>query len=550
MAKAKNITRINRKSRRAKGLIRQSNHVIDTEAQRLLLATIPASWVVTDFSTDYGKDYHIELAEENQFVKKAFYLQLKGTRSPKYTVDGNGIVHQLLRHHIEYWLEEVTLPIFLVVIDKKNNVGYWLFLQEALTKHKLRDQQGKLSVTIPVLNKLTETRSLQAAVESSHEFMIKFRAPTAQQSIQDRLSELSKMDPRIAVGYQQFGKSGEFILSAKCNVPLTISVTQPDAVKRFNKTVIEQGRVAVFDRTEFEIIGSPLLSSLMSKGEVAIRISKSVLARMELRAYKDGKEVFHFPELPVELFGGKSSYELQYKPEFSPFNITHSLEGLTFTIDPVRWSDQGIMDLVDFDFTRDLVSALCESDTFQATVYIGDIRLGEAIMNLPYSDRYKLLNRYICTLAELRFICKCLQINPVLHENTLYDLSPLEIQKWYCVFKNGKFVAKVNGLTAETVTTKDKIDKLRAEFVSSMTVFTMVPGENHIEIFGEKHLLPAMTWDFHNLGALNVRKLRASRVQTYRLQFGSTPETLYVIRQQTEEDSKLQDGLELLGQYP
>ncbi len=54
-------------------------HQIDDLAQRFLRDALPPTWVPNEQHRDYGKDYLVEIGEDNgDLTGSSFYVQLKG----------------------------------------------------------------------------------------------------------------------------------------------------------------------------------------------------------------------------------------------------------------------------------------------------------------------------------------------------------------------------------------------------------------------------------------------------------------------------------------
>lgn len=105
---------------------RSIQHQIDTAAGKIFQNAIPNEWVIRDQQqSDYGIDYEIEVFKNNQSTGIIFKIQLKGTEDLKILKDGQTISHSFSLGNIKYYLEEVQIPIFILIGDTIKKIIYW-----------------------------------------------------------------------------------------------------------------------------------------------------------------------------------------------------------------------------------------------------------------------------------------------------------------------------------------------------------------------------------------------------------------------------------------
>ncbi|MEM1123408.1 MAG: DUF4365 domain-containing protein [Bacteroidota bacterium] len=86
---------------------------------------------------DYGLDAEIRTFSNNGEPEVGLILvQIKSTDKIKLSSKQNGYVFDLSKQDLEYWLEEIV-PVLLVVYDAKNDVGYFINLQEYFRQKEL-----------------------------------------------------------------------------------------------------------------------------------------------------------------------------------------------------------------------------------------------------------------------------------------------------------------------------------------------------------------------------------------------------------------------------
>lgn len=149
---------------------RPKTHQIDEQAMRVFRDALPTPWVPTPQTPDYGKDYLVEIATGDDLSGLIFFVQLKGEEKVKLSKDGKHVTFYLKTKHAKYYLDKVTVPVFLVVVDVTKKVGYWLFTQEYL-RDKLTGQvwrrKASVAIHLPTANTLTKTEAVRKAVEQS-----------------------------------------------------------------------------------------------------------------------------------------------------------------------------------------------------------------------------------------------------------------------------------------------------------------------------------------------------------------------------------------------
>ncbi len=94
---------------------------IDTMAQNILRNSIPASWFIREQHPDFYIDYFIEIADRSEPSGIIFCVQLKGTKSPRYSNIYKKI--SLKTKHLAYYLDNVKQPVLVIAVDVKKKKG-------------------------------------------------------------------------------------------------------------------------------------------------------------------------------------------------------------------------------------------------------------------------------------------------------------------------------------------------------------------------------------------------------------------------------------------
>ena len=129
-------------------------------AGRALGNKLPTSWIEKelDGDSDFGIDYLIQLKSEESLVSFSFYLQLKGTTSPRYSSDKTFISYDFKVKTLQYYHQQEPL-VMVAVVDLQGNENelwkcpiYYCWLDEDWfeeNKNKLQTQQT-ISLNIPI----------------------------------------------------------------------------------------------------------------------------------------------------------------------------------------------------------------------------------------------------------------------------------------------------------------------------------------------------------------------------------------------------------------
>jgi hypothetical protein len=147
---------------------RPRSHEIDELAMRVFQGALPASWVVNKQPLDYAKDYLVEIVEAGSLTGITFLVQLKGQESLSLSRDRKHATFWLKRKYAVYYTDKVRLPVFLVLVDVNQGVGYWVFVQAHLlddlrgTKWRKKDT---VAIRVPTQNQLADTVTVFADQE-------------------------------------------------------------------------------------------------------------------------------------------------------------------------------------------------------------------------------------------------------------------------------------------------------------------------------------------------------------------------------------------------
>ena len=197
---------------------RPRTHEIDKEAMVVLESFLPSSWVVNPQHPDYGKDYLVEVVEDQELTGFNFFAQLKGEESVQLIEGGSFVSFPLQKKHAIYYTDKLKQPIFLVLVDVSRKVGYWLFLQKHLLDdwpHQKWRFQKTVSVQLPTSNTLADTDALRAAVKEAHDYMAARHPAAIASAIRAERQRVEQLDPRMEVHIAATEQGGQITVVPK-----------------------------------------------------------------------------------------------------------------------------------------------------------------------------------------------------------------------------------------------------------------------------------------------------------------------------------------------
>ncbi|MGX1173958.1 DUF4365 domain-containing protein [Pseudomonas sp. R151218B TE3479] len=153
-------------------------HDINADATRCLMARHPKDWRVQSLegTDDYGYDFQVQTTP-NQRATDIFRIQLKGTRSPSLTADGEYISVTLKATTVRYYARAVE-PVLLVICDLSVNEDpvdcplYYVWLRDELIRITVDDlsaEQKYVTLRAPTKNILKRTTDLSEGIRHQNE---------------------------------------------------------------------------------------------------------------------------------------------------------------------------------------------------------------------------------------------------------------------------------------------------------------------------------------------------------------------------------------------
>lgn len=153
-------------------------HDINADATRCLMARHPKDWRLQSLegTDDYGYDFQVQTTP-NQQATDIFRIQLKGTRSPSITADGEYISVTLKATTVRYY-ERAVEPVLLVICDLSADDDpvdcplHYVWVRDELLRIKVNElpaEQKFVTLRAPRKNRLKSSTDLSEDIRYQNE---------------------------------------------------------------------------------------------------------------------------------------------------------------------------------------------------------------------------------------------------------------------------------------------------------------------------------------------------------------------------------------------
>lgn len=188
---------------------------IGADADRCFIARMPRNWKPHGLAgtDDYGLDYQIQTTP-GQRATDVFKVQLKGTRSPDLSSDGEFISIQLKASTVRYY-DRIVEPVLLVVCDLSVDPEpvdcplYYTWVRDELRRisvETLDPEQKYVTLRVPKSNRLMSSTDLSADIDAQNELSRAGHAmfQSVEQThpgmqVEDRITVVQKISSGMAI---------------------------------------------------------------------------------------------------------------------------------------------------------------------------------------------------------------------------------------------------------------------------------------------------------------------------------------------------------------
>lgn len=434
---------------------RPKAHEIDELAQRVFQDAMPPGWVHRKQHPDYGVDYLVEIFKNEKPTGIQFAVQLKGTQSLRLR---KGVVRfPLETSHLVYYLDKVSPPVFLIVVDVAARCGYWLFTQAyALDKLHGRDWRRQKTVTLQLAaeNNLADTDRLQTAVRRAVARMAELHPASIPGVITAERKRMESLDPRFEIKVEATEDGTQYHLLAKEPVEGRFTLKgPPNEVQQKFEDLVFRGMPVTVRPDEFKMTGTPLLQEFAEHGGM-IHWSRKVQVALSLTALDaDGSALGRIEHIPGELKGGLSEFQCECKLAGSPLVIRFPYKpspeqrggriDMSFHLQP--WHGQPLLQLAYFDQLHSVFGCI---DCVEQMKVVGSER-GNRLFSGSFLreglNHLKHLSPLLECIRKARELARHFGVNPQLPSDFgLQHVS--EIEEAYGLFRDGEYRKPAAGL--------------------------------------------------------------------------------------------------------
>lgn len=235
-------------------MTRPESHEIDETAKRVLGISLPPSWVIREQNPDYRIDYTVEIFEKEESSGLFWHVQLKGVKNPKVLKSTKKISFSMEVEHLKYYMDKVPLPVFLVVVDTQNEVGWWIFLQRYI-QDELKEnwrQQSTTTIHVPSENVLGNSANIHEAVSDAMHYMRELNPSSIEAALNAEIRRLEELDPRFEIDINATNHKTHYLIKPKQgDIRLNLNFRGKDSIEKA-KEFIEAGGNIDFEKGEVE----------------------------------------------------------------------------------------------------------------------------------------------------------------------------------------------------------------------------------------------------------------------------------------------------------
>ncbi|WP_298860431.1 DUF4365 domain-containing protein [uncultured Gimesia sp.] len=236
---------------------RPESHRIDERAKRIFGSSLQDSWVPREQHPDYRIDYTIEIFNGDDSTGLFWHAQLKGVKNPSRLKTANAVSFSMEVDHLEYFIDKVVLPVFLVVVDTTKEEVWWVFLQHYINS-KLKAnwrEQSSATIRLPLENSIHNSVKLQKAISDATQYMRELYPSSIAAALSAEKNRMESLDPRFEIDINATQEGTNYSLKPKeKEVCFKFHFKGENSVDKA-KELIESGGKVDFSDNEVEVEG-------------------------------------------------------------------------------------------------------------------------------------------------------------------------------------------------------------------------------------------------------------------------------------------------------
>jgi uncharacterized protein DUF4365 len=304
---------------------------------------------------DIHIDYVVELRDGDRPTGQNIAVQVKGTTVP--IISEGRISKSMAVQHLKYYLDDLKMPVFIVVVDVNSESIYWVFAQEFLrsTSTNWRNQE---TLTVHAMQPTAPEHVLPSEVELALRYMQRLHPGTLPDAARKLKESLEKEDPRFVATPEFRGGETHITFHAKSTIQGQLKLLDPGVQKKY-RHAIESGEQVEFNPGELAFDGSKLFHGLISgrQGPFKLRAQKAI--DCECALVDPTNEIMIIRHRPARIVGGTTVGVLDVEYGGGAFSVGADIDvqasmnapdgkcRVRFCYD--KWVGKGVQVLSDFE---------------------------------------------------------------------------------------------------------------------------------------------------------------------------------------------------------
>ena len=330
-------------------MTRPIQHQIDERAKRVFCSQLRDSWVPREQNPDYRIDYTVEVFDGEESSGLFWHAQLKGTTSVKKLKTKPVVSFMFETEHLAYFVDKVSVPAYMVVVDTQCQEGWWVFLQQ-FEKEKLRGdwrEKREVAIHLPLDNTLADHKRLRKSIVDATSYMRDLNPSSISAAIEAERSRIESLDERFEVSLDLSGDGIGYKVRPSEQVEFKIHATGDSAVAKLSQ-LYARGGVVEFDEGEADLAGLPDefrkewgLARIETgfRSESVLRLESwavdTLLATLELKGeFHSGKETACFKH---QLGDGLVNVKFELDAKRTEFPVDLSVDLANWNGKDIRW---------------------------------------------------------------------------------------------------------------------------------------------------------------------------------------------------------------------
>lgn len=445
---------------------------IDRMAQAIFRISIAPAWLIREQHPDIHIDYFVEIADKSGPLGNIFGVQLKGTISPKYS--GKYIKISIKTQHIAYYLDKVKTPIFLIVIDVRREIGYYLFIQEwsrKLTNQAWRDQ-NRIVIKLPIKNSIDNIEYFKTEILHAENYMRELWPSSIMASINYEKNRLENLDQRFEVSISHTDGRTNYGIKAKQNVGFNLYFKSSELFRKGFIDLYDRGLPFSIDTTDIlKVEGSPLLEHAWERslpGKLTIEPTRKIRSTLIISTLNDlNQETSSLYDVKGFMVGGRKEIRFEGGIDGAPFIIYMVINLINQEINKSpqfeitfeefnKWEGLSVLLLPFFERLFSFVQAIRDGNAIKIICEIKGNRFLEG-KSLIDNDSVDYVLEYLSIIKKTRAIARKLNIEIILPNIELIHKNEIDlIDLIYGIVDKGEFRHNGSNTIFRAITTTNE----------------------------------------------------------------------------------------------